>query len=52
MMCDECNRIDAMIEHYLKRVDPPMDRFTQGMVNAMVEDLKANKVMLHPEEAK
>jgi hypothetical protein len=51
-MCDECNRIDAMIEHYLKVVDPPMDQFTLGMVDAMVEDLKANKAMLHPEEEK
>jgi hypothetical protein len=51
-MCDQCNRIDAMIEHYRKQVDPPMDRFAQGMVDAMIEDLKAEKAKLHPEKEK
>jgi hypothetical protein len=52
MMCDECDRIDVMIEHYREMLDPAVDRFTQGMVAALIEDLKSDKAKLHPENAK
>ena len=49
-MCEECDRIDAIIEHYQEMLDPDVDQFTQGMVTALIADLRADKAMLHPEE--
>jgi hypothetical protein len=51
-MCGECERIDVMIEHYREMLNPAVDQFTQGMVAALIEDLKADKVTLHPQEEK
>lgn len=47
-MCEECDRIDGMIEHYREMLDPDVDKFTQGMVGALIADLQVDKAKLHP----
>ncbi len=51
-MCDQCEELDAKIERYRRIFDPVMDRVTRERVAKLIEDLKAEKARLHPEQEK
>ena len=41
-----------MIEHYLEMLGPETDQFTQGMVTALIKDLRDDKTILHSQRSK
>jgi hypothetical protein len=49
-MCDECARLDKKIERYEKMIVSIGDRVTVNRLMAMVENLRAPKAALHPEQ--
>ena len=49
-MYDACAKIDARIERYRKIADPVIDPLTRERVSKVIEDLKAEKAKLHPED--
>ena len=51
-MCDQCDELDAKIERYRRIVEPVVDPLTKERVNKLIEDLKAEKAKLHPEQKK
>jgi hypothetical protein len=49
-MCDKCEELDKKIEHYRKISSAIGDQITVERIKAMIEDLQAQKVVLHPEQ--
>ena len=49
-MCDECEKLDKKIEHYETILVSIGDRATVERLTAMIADLQAQKVVLHPEQ--
>jgi len=49
-MCDKCDELDKKIEHYRKISSAIGDQITVERINAMIADLQAQKVVLHPEQ--
>jgi hypothetical protein len=49
-MCDKCAELDKKIEHY--RLIPLSigDQITVERIEALIEDLRAQKATLHPEQ--
>jgi hypothetical protein len=48
-MCDKCAELDKRIEHYSLILLSIGDRLTVERLHAMIADLQAQKVALHPE---
>jgi hypothetical protein len=49
-MCDKCEKLDKKIEHYETMLVSIGDRATVERLTAMIADLQAQKVVLHPEQ--
>ena len=49
-MCDKCEKLDKKIEHYETILVSIGDRATVERLTAMIADLQAQKVVLHPEQ--
>jgi hypothetical protein len=49
-MCDKCAKLDEKIEHYRKMALAIGDQLTVERIKAMMEDLQAQKLALHPEQ--
>jgi hypothetical protein len=49
-MCDKCVELDNKIEHYRKITLSIGDQLTVERIKALIEDLQAQKVVLHPEQ--
>jgi hypothetical protein len=51
-MCDRCVELDHKIEHY-KRISASItDQLTIDRIKELVEQMKAEKTALHPEQQK
>jgi hypothetical protein len=50
-MCDKCAPLDKKIEHYEKIAVSIGDRVTVERLMALIDDLKAQKAVLHPEQS-
>jgi hypothetical protein len=48
-MCEKCTEIDTKIEHYQYLSRMVTDRLTVEGIEKVVEQMKAEKVALHPE---
>jgi hypothetical protein len=48
-MCDACDRLDEEIAHYRKVMSAMTDQLTIDRITALVAELEAKKVALHPE---
>jgi hypothetical protein len=49
-MCDKCEELDKKIEHYRRICLSIADQITVERIDAMIADLQAQKVTLHPEQ--
>jgi hypothetical protein len=49
-MCDKCAELDKRIEHYRKMTLAVSDQLTVERIKELIEDLQAQKVVLHPEQ--
>ena len=49
-MCDQCLELDKKIEHYERLARSINDRLTVDRLKESVEQMKALKVALHPEQ--
>jgi hypothetical protein len=49
-MCDACGRLDEKIAHYRKVMGAMTDHLTIERIAALVAELEAQKVALHPEQ--
>jgi hypothetical protein len=49
-MCDKCEQLDKKIEHYEKILVSIGDRVTVERLVALIDDLQAQKAVLHPEQ--
>ena len=50
LMCDKCDELDKKIEHYRRILLSIGDQITVERIDAMIADLQAQKVALHPEQ--
>ena len=48
-MCDKCTDIDAKIAHLTELVAPLLDPQTVEGVGKLIEEMLAQKALLHPE---
>ena len=48
-MCDKCVALDGKIDHYEQMLISIGDRVTVERLKALIADLQAQKVKLHPE---
>ncbi|MGB9170806.1 MAG: hypothetical protein WCC35_04375, partial [Bradyrhizobium sp.] len=48
-MCEKCTEIDTKIEHYQYLSRMVTDQLTVDGIQKLVEQMKAEKVALHPE---
>jgi hypothetical protein len=48
-MCEKCLALDRKIDHYEQMLISIGDRVTVERLHAMIADLQAQKVALHPE---
>ena len=48
-MCDKCVALDRKIDHYEQMLMSIGDRVTVERLMALIADLQAQKVALHPE---
>jgi hypothetical protein len=51
-MCDKCVELDARIAHYERLSSGIRDRMTLKGIEILMDQLKAQKDMLHPEQKK
>jgi hypothetical protein len=49
-MCDKCAKLDKKIEHYRGMTLAIGDQLTVERIKALIEDLQAQKAVLHPEQ--
>ena len=49
-MCEKCVELDGKIEHYQYLARMVTDQPTLDAIQKLVEQLKADKVALHPEQ--
>ena len=50
-MCNTCNELDEKIVHYKKIQSAMTDQVTIERIAALVAELEAQKVALHPKDA-
>ena len=51
-MCEKCAEIDKTIAHYRWIKGRVIDPLTQQAADDLIEKLEAEKIALHPEQAK
>jgi hypothetical protein len=51
-MCDKCVELDGKIEHYLRLSSRITDQTTLDGIKGLIEQMKAQKTALHPEQQK
>ena len=49
-MCDECVEIDSKIEHYQRMASRITDQAMLDGIKELIERMKAQKAVLHPEK--
>ena len=49
-MCDKCVEIDGRIEHYRRLSSGVTDQATLYGIKKLIEQMKARKAALHPEQ--
>jgi hypothetical protein len=49
-MCDKCVEFDKKIDHYKRLESLITDAQTIEGINKLIDDMKAEKVRLHPEQ--
>ena len=49
-MCDKCVEIDGKIEHYQRLSSGITDQLTLDGIKKLIEQMKAQKAALHPEQ--
>jgi hypothetical protein len=49
-MCEKCVKLDEKIEHYRGMTLAIGDQLTVEQIKALIEDLQAQKAVLHPEQ--
>jgi hypothetical protein len=49
-MCDKCVEIDSKIEHYQRLSSKIADQLTLDGIKELIERMKAQKAVLHPEQ--
>jgi hypothetical protein len=49
-MCGACEQLDEKIEHYKKVMAAMTDQLTIERISALVAELEAQKVALHPKQ--
>ena len=49
-MCDKCEQLDKKIGHYQKLLLGIADQLTVDRIKSLIEDLQAQKALLHPEQ--
>jgi hypothetical protein len=50
-MCDKCVELDGKIEHYQRLADRIIDQRTIDGIKKLIEEMKAQKMALHPEQS-
>jgi hypothetical protein len=51
-MCEKCIEIDGKIEHYQRLSVWITDHPTLDAIKKLIEEMKAEKAVLHPEQTK
>jgi hypothetical protein len=51
-MCEKCTELDSKIEHYRLMASRMTDQATLDGIKRLIERMQAQKVELHPEQAK
>ena len=49
-MCDKCVELDGKIEHYQRMAARITDQLTLDGIKELIERMKAQKAVLHPEQ--
>jgi beta-phosphoglucomutase-like phosphatase (HAD superfamily) len=49
-MCDKCAELDSKIEHYQRLASRIADQPTLDGIKELIEQMKAQKAALHPEQ--
>ena len=49
-MCDKCVELDGKIEHYQRLSSTVTDQPTLDGIKELIEEMKAQKAALHPEQ--
>ena len=49
-MCDECAKLDKKIDHYRTLMARVTDQLTNEGLEKLIEQLKAEKAALHPQQ--
>ena len=49
-MCEKCVELDGKIEHYQRMSDRITDQPTLDGIKELIERMKAQKAVLHPEQ--
>jgi hypothetical protein len=49
-MCEQCVEIDGKIEHYQRLSSGITDQLTLDEIKKLIEQMKAQKAALHPEQ--
>jgi hypothetical protein len=49
-MCEKCAELDSKIEHYQRMASRITDQRTLDGIKKLVEQMKAQKAALHPEQ--
>ena len=49
-MCDECAKLDKKIDHYRTLMARVTDQFTNEGIGKLIEQMKAQKAALHPQQ--
>ena len=51
-MCDECAKLDEKIDHYRTLMARVRDQLTNEGLGKLIEEMKAQKAALHPQQEK
>ena len=49
-MCDECVKLDKKIDHYRALMVRVTDQLTNEGIGKLIEEMKAQKAALHPQQ--
>ena len=51
-MCDECAKLDEKMDHYRTLMARLTDQLTKEGLGKLIEEMKAQKAALHPQQEK
>ena len=51
-MCNECAKLDEKIDHYRTLMARLTDQLTKEGLGKLIEEMKAQKAALHPQQEK